>query len=324
MRYRDDSRRGDWGRSDDDWRRERERREAEWHQGSRYARGNDRGWDRSEGYRGAEQDEGSRRYDEGYYDQGSWRREEREPELTGYGRYGEGYGRRDYGPQGYNLGTNYGQGGPMGQGFGQGGSGSSYGREGYGGGYGPGPRDPGYGGFDNPGYRRGEGSWRQGRWESEMQGGNQPYDPFYQPQQGRQGYQYGQTTRPYPQYGRGQGQEGRQPRAPRGYIRSDDRIREDICDAIIMEGIDAGEVEVVVVAGEVTLTGSVDDRQDRRRIEDVADQVPGVKNVNNQLRTGAAQGTSTTRSGVLNQGEQPGQNALGGPRNATTPNNRTI
>jgi osmotically-inducible protein OsmY len=72
---------------------------------------------------------------------------------------------------------------------------------------------------------------------------------------------------------------------PRGYQRSDERIREDVCDVLCGHGfIDASEIEVAVLNGEVTLTGVVRERPQKRMAEDAAEQVSGVREVHNQLR----------------------------------------
>ena len=77
-------------------------------------------------------------------------------------------------------------------------------------------------------------------------------------------------------------------RGPNGYTRSDERIREDICDRLTQHGlIDASQVEVTVANGEVTLRGHVSDRESKRRAEDVAESVFGVNDVRNELRTSA-------------------------------------
>lgn len=76
-------------------------------------------------------------------------------------------------------------------------------------------------------------------------------------------------------------------RGPRGYRRSDERIREDICDRLTDDPeIDASDIEVLVADGEVTLNGSVETRLIRRLAEDVADTVSGVSMVQNNLRIG--------------------------------------
>jgi osmotically-inducible protein OsmY len=74
-------------------------------------------------------------------------------------------------------------------------------------------------------------------------------------------------------------------RGPRGYRRSDDRIREDISECLTIHGqIDASDIEVVVDNAEVTLHGTVDSRQVKRMAEDVAELVLGVRDVHNRLR----------------------------------------
>jgi len=74
-------------------------------------------------------------------------------------------------------------------------------------------------------------------------------------------------------------------RGPRGYRRSDERIREDINDRLTDDWyVDASDVEVTVNNGMVTLTGRVDRRDDKRRAEDIVESVSGVMDVSNQLR----------------------------------------
>ena len=53
---------------------------------------------------------------------------------------------------------------------------------------------------------------------------------------------------------------------------------------IARSGVDADEVEVKVEKAEVTLTGFVDSREDKRMLEDLAEDVFGVDEVNNHLR----------------------------------------
>ena len=76
-------------------------------------------------------------------------------------------------------------------------------------------------------------------------------------------------------------------RGPKGYQRTDERIREEISDRLMDHGgIDASAMEVTVENGEVTLTGTVEDRRSKRMAEDVADSVRGVKDVHNRLSVG--------------------------------------
>jgi osmotically-inducible protein OsmY len=74
-------------------------------------------------------------------------------------------------------------------------------------------------------------------------------------------------------------------RGPKNYQRSDDRIQEEICDCMTDDPmLDASDIEVHVSTGVVTLTGTVLSRDQKRRAEDVAERVSGVKDVTNQLR----------------------------------------
>lgn len=84
-------------------------------------------------------------------------------------------------------------------------------------------------------------------------------------------------------------------RGPKGYRRSDERIREDINDRLTDHAhLDASDIEVSVKEGEVTLSGKVFDRSDKRLAEDVAESVTGVKNVQNNLRTDKSWDTDVT------------------------------
>ena len=67
--------------------------------------------------------------------------------------------------------------------------------------------------------------------------------------------------------------------------RSDESIRDEIRTSLSQRpGLDASEVEVEVEGGEVTLTGSVGDRDARWLAEDLVESVPGVSLVHNRLR----------------------------------------
>jgi len=93
-------------------------------------------------------------------------------------------------------------------------------------------------------------------------------------------------------------------RGPKGYRRSDERIKEDVNDRLTDHAyLDASDIEVSVKDGEVTLSGKVLDRTDKRLAEDVVESISGVRNVQNNLRTDknwdtdiAARPTSTART----------------------------
>jgi hypothetical protein len=75
-------------------------------------------------------------------------------------------------------------------------------------------------------------------------------------------------------------------KGPKGYTRSDERIREDVCDRLSDDDeVDASEISVTVKGGEVTLEGTVTDRHSKHRAEDIAESVSGVRDVSNRLRT---------------------------------------
>ncbi|AFZ69556.1 BON domain-containing protein [Deinococcus peraridilitoris] len=74
-------------------------------------------------------------------------------------------------------------------------------------------------------------------------------------------------------------------KGPRHGARSDESIQEDVNEALTDDPtVDARDIEVEVQAREVTLHGRVDDRQQKRRAEDVALHVRGVHDVHNRLR----------------------------------------
>jgi osmotically-inducible protein OsmY len=81
------------------------------------------------------------------------------------------------------------------------------------------------------------------------------------------------------------GERGYAGRGPKGYRRSDERIQEDVNDRMTWNAeLDASDIEVRVVDGEVTLTGVVEDRSAKRLAEDLAEDVFGVRDVHNQLK----------------------------------------
>lgn len=74
-------------------------------------------------------------------------------------------------------------------------------------------------------------------------------------------------------------------RGPKSYVRSEERILEDVCERLRDHGeIDATNVAVRVVDREVILEGTVEDRRMKRLAEDVAESVRGVADVHNRLR----------------------------------------
>lgn len=92
-------------------------------------------------------------------------------------------------------------------------------------------------------------------------------------------------------------------KGPRNYTRSDDRIKEDVNDRLSDDPfIDASDIDVTVTNGEVVLTGSVDHRSTKRRAEDLAESVSGVRNVENRIRVGQ---TTSSQTGSIGTSSSP-------------------
>ncbi len=74
-------------------------------------------------------------------------------------------------------------------------------------------------------------------------------------------------------------------KGPKGYSRTDERVSEDINQRLYDDPfIDASDVEVKVENGEAILTGTVESREAKRRIEDITESITGVKDVENRLK----------------------------------------
>jgi len=162
------------------------------------------------------------------------------------------------------------------------------------------------------------GSDREGGWRDRESYGNQDFGSFGNQGLGSGGEYWGQQNQPgygfQPGYGGDQGMRsdmsfrGGPPfeknwdyeshyaqsmsrrnhsgKGPSGYRRSDDRIREDINDRLTDHPwIDATAIVVTVEGAEATLTGEVESRDQKRMAEDVAESVPGVKDVHNRIKT---------------------------------------
>ncbi len=72
---------------------------------------------------------------------------------------------------------------------------------------------------------------------------------------------------------------------PRGYVRSDERIADDIVLRLTDdEHVDASQVLVMVEGGVATLTGNVPERRMKHRAEDIAADATGVSDVRNAIR----------------------------------------
>ena len=74
-------------------------------------------------------------------------------------------------------------------------------------------------------------------------------------------------------------------KGPRSYQRPDHRILDDLNERLSEDAfLDASDIETSVSSAEVILSGTVPDRESKRRAEDIAETISGVRNVENRLR----------------------------------------
>ena len=286
-RWRTSGRRGRGYRDDQDFGQESDWRRTEDWEGGR---GSERGRSMGQGYGAGEG--GTQQWGEGRMrDDREWR------ERT------EGYGGRGW--------ESSGLGGP-----------STYGGTGmYGGPHGAGMTGVGserhmhegqYGGM------QGQHGGMQGGMQSQH-GGMPGPQGFGQTWGQRQGFGTGM--------GMGMGRGGHYGRGPKGYRRTDERIREDVNEALFRdEHVDASEIEVEVKEGDVTLMGTVDSREAKRQAEDCVWNVSGVRNVTNTLRVESdkgeewrrgEEGSKSRRGQGGTQGHMGGTTQTGGQRSGS-------
>jgi hypothetical protein len=91
--------------------------------------------------------------------------------------------------------------------------------------------------------------------------------------------------------------------------RGDERIREDVCDRLTDDPrIDASDIDIAVKDGEVTLSGGVRTRDEKRFAEDLIERISGVRDVNNNLKVKPADeviGTARSGSSTLGLSDTP-------------------
>jgi osmotically-inducible protein OsmY len=201
--------------------------------------------------------------------------------------------------QGYNSsqGSGYNQYGSNQYGSGQSTSGTNYGSS-------YGSQRPGYSGSSgqNSGYGS-SNNYNQEYGRNSGQGYNSNFSSSYGSQQGQGNYNQGQSR-----WGSESSFESKSGKGPKGYRRSDERIREEISDLLTSHHeVDPSEVEIKVSNCEVTLTGTVNSRHEKRLIEDLASQISGVSDVTNQLRVQPSQDQSRSSSdGQYRSGQSQG------------------
>jgi len=204
----------------------------------------------------------------------------------GYGsehRYGSGDSQRYNYPTGFRSGQSYDSSGQTGRGYGYG---NRYG-EGY----------AGERGYEDP-YGRGE---ERGWWDRT----SDEISSWFGDQEAERRRQMDRQRAEF----RGRG--------PKNYRRSDERIKEDVNDRLSDGYLDATEIEVAVSSGEVTLTGTVQTRSDKRRAEDIAESVLGVTNVENRLRVKESSLNRNTGIGSTSQTSTTGTSTSATPSGTT-------
>jgi osmotically-inducible protein OsmY len=232
---------------------------------------------------------------------------DRTSSYPGYGSNSQGIGSNQYGSNRHDSGQSFGTNSS---------SSSSYGSQ-----------RPGYSGSfgQNSGYGSSMGHGQEyGRNFSQGQGYNSNSSSSYGSHYGQGNYNQGQSR-----WGSESSFESKAGKGPKGYKRSDERIREEISDLLTSHHeVDPSEVEIKVSNCEVTLTGTVSSRHEKRLIEDLASQISGVSDVTNQLRVQQSHDSSRSSSDGQNKGGQSqgytGQSSTGSQNQGSQQSSKSI
>ncbi|WP_437595027.1 BON domain-containing protein [Sorangium sp. So ce1000] len=97
-------------------------------------------------------------------------------------------------------------------------------------------------------------------------------------------------------------------------------MREDLCDQISDQpDLDASDVEVKVQNGEVILSGTVRERGFKHQIEALAERIPGVADVRNEIRLYREQQQSEARTSAgLSSSERAATSTTGAAAGSAT------
>jgi osmotically-inducible protein OsmY len=229
-----------------------------------------------------------------------WRDDDWNRRNYGYGNQGQDSWRRnvdydnDYGRR--NIRNNYGQGWNRNNASGYGYTGSndeSYGAMGYGEGLGM------TGGYSNRNYDERNGDWRNNY------NNNDRSRDWWDRTKDEVSSWFGDDDAERRR--RGDKMSGpHKGKGPRDYHRSEDRIREDVCDRLADDDyVDASDIRIEIQNDEVILSGNVNSREEKRRAEDIVESISGVRNVENRIKVGRSgpnfdryTGTATDAGGV--------------------------
>ncbi|MGO4552371.1 BON domain-containing protein [Lysobacter sp. 2RAF19] len=186
-----------------------------------------------------------------------------------WGENTQGYGRQGYGTQGYGM-----------QGFGRQAAGTNrdFGGRDYG------QRDQSRIREERNDQQRAS-SYETAGWDDDLDTGQRNYEPFHVGTGMGLGASSGTEFGREREFGSSYRSQSFRGMGPANYKRSDERIRDDIYERLTdSHVIDARGIMVDVNEGNVTLTGTVNERRMRYAAEDLVERIGGVSNINNQLR----------------------------------------
>ena len=165
--------------------------------------------------------------------------------------------------------------------------------------------------YSDSGVSRHETDWQSGNAGRGMQGVHS--SPTAGPSYGQSSQTFGSTIgRQHDDWGGARSRGGFAGRGPKDYQRSDERIREEVSDRMTDDdSLDASDITVQVRQGEVTLAGSVTSRDQKRRAEDMAESISGVREVTNNIRVAREQNAPDLNQSPSIQVNQPGQSKTG-------------
>ncbi|TLX21987.1 BON domain-containing protein [Thermomonas fusca] len=224
--------------------------------------------------------------------------------------YGQEYAQQGYAQQGYGQqqGRGYSQ-----QSYGQE-QGRGYAQQGYGQG-----RYPQQGFSQEQGRSYAQQGYGQGSYPQQGSYGSQQ-GHVYGREYGEQGGMRSGSSYWGQQSGQSRSFESRRGLGPSSYTRSDERIREDLNERLMDDDfVDARNITVEVQNGTVNLNGSVDERWEKHRAEDLADGCSGVREVRNNIRIASGASASTSASSSSSQSDlRAASNTTTGNKNGSS------
>jgi osmotically-inducible protein OsmY len=100
----------------------------------------------------------------------------------------------------------------------------------------------------------------------------------------------------------GSGYGGHRGKGPNDYRRSEDRIKEDICDRLTDDDrVDASNIRVQLENDVAILSGTVNSREEKRRAVDLVETVSGVRDVENRIRVSRSESGLNDSTGTTDK-----------------------